>query len=178
LPAGGAVWYWAKFPTIPATTKTISLYLPNSPPLEDIPVAAAPATAPATAGALASQTGPTGLRISTTRVKRSSDGTVEVRWQYANTSDKKASVISYDDAVHLHSQVFLLDPDSKTQYFIATDDKGLPLMQDVPAFDLDAGQSQMIWAKFYVPHDAKRVSVFIPNALPMEDIPIQQNPPK
>jgi hypothetical protein len=38
IEAGGQYTWWAKFPAPPAEVKTVTLYTPIAPPLEDIPV--------------------------------------------------------------------------------------------------------------------------------------------
>lgn len=173
LSPGDAVVYWAKFPPPAESAKELSLYLPNSPPLEDLPIGQAPTNAPQ-GDALAATTQPNGLQVSVTRVRRSSDGTVEVRWRYTNTSEKRLEVLNFDTAKQLPVRLFVVDPDAKIEYPVATDAAGAPLMAEKGPVALEAGQTDDAWAKFLVSKDAKRLSVYVPGAMPMEDLPIQQ----
>jgi len=176
LEPGESIVYWAKFPSLPEGTKEVSLYLPNAPPQEDLAVGTAPEMKNSSGGdaPLTVIKGPAGLDVEITRVRRTSDGLLDIRWQYVNHSDQRVHLFSNDEARDLPQTVFVEDPDAKMRYPVATDDRGAPLMAQEKSVSLDSNGSEALWAKFLVPADAKRISLFLPGALPAEDLPIPE----
>lgn len=176
-PNGMAIM-WAKFLAPAESTKQVSLYLPNAPPIEDLPIQTHANAQPAAAseGApLAKEPHESGAQIEVTRVHRSSDGTVEIRWRYANPGSDKLEVMDGDHARDLVGEIYVMDPDAKMKYPVATDDRKKPLAGKLSAVRLEAGKSADVWMKFPLPAATKRVSVFIPGALPIEDLPIAES---
>jgi uncharacterized cupredoxin-like copper-binding protein len=177
LEPGASMILWAKFLAPAEGTKEISLYLPNSPPLEDLAIQKrerAQVAAASEGVPLAKEAHQSGAEIQVTRVRRSSDGTVEVRWRYANTGKSQISVLKSDDARDLAHDTYVMDPDAKTKYPVATDDRKQPLAAKVSSTQLGPGKSQDVWMKFAVPASAKRISLFLPGSLPVEDLPIAE----
>lgn len=176
-PSGMAIM-WAKFLSPPESTKQVSLYLPKAPPIEDLPIQAHETAQPAAApeGApLAKEPHESGAQVEVTRVHRSSDGSVEIRWRYVNTGNDKLTLMNSDHARDLVADTYVMDPDEKMKYPVATDDKKKPLAGKLSAAHLDAGKSAEVWMKFPLPSATKRVSLFVPGALPIEDLPIADN---
>jgi hypothetical protein len=177
LPPGQSAILWAKFPRIDEKTSEISVYLPNSPPLEDLPIQKHEQAQPAAAtegGALAKQPHQSGATIEVTRVRRSSDGTVDVRWRYVNQGKEPIELLSSSQARELPKQAWVMDPDKKMRYGVATDDRKQPLAGKLSDTKLDPGKSLDVWMKFPADASAKRITLMIPGAVPIEDLPITE----
>jgi len=181
LEPGVVIAYWAKFPSLPEATKEVTLYLPNAAPLEDLEIGArperkAPEGESASAGdqPLAVERGPNGLAVEVTRLRRTSEGLLDVRWQYVNRTSGRVDLFNGEEARQLPAKLFVEDPDSGTRYLVATDDKNVPLMTRTKSTTIDAGGSENLWAKFTVPADAKHISLYLPGALPIEDLTIPE----
>jgi len=179
LEPGASEILWAKFLAPAENTKEISLYLPNSPPLEDLPIqkheSAQPAAASAGADATLAKTAHgSGAQIEVTRVRRSSDGTVDVRWRYTNPGKAAAAVLSNDQARDLAKKAYVMDPEAKMKYVVATDDRKQPLAAKLSGTQLEPGKSLDVWMKFAVAPEVKHISLFLPGALPIEDLQITE----
>jgi hypothetical protein len=142
----------------------------------------APAATPAAGGAVATADGETaGVTATIKELKRSSGGTVSLKFVITNGSDKKLP-FGYDFGDPDHhigdfasiGGVHLIDPAGKKKYFVARDSeekcvcsRGLK--------DMDPGASVNVWAKFPAPpNDVPKISVVIPHFSPMDDVPISQ----
>jgi hypothetical protein len=178
LQPGESVLYWAKFSPPPAGTKEISLYLPNAPPLEDLPIAQPAAQAPPDPAAkdqpLATQQATSGLRIEISRVRRTSDGFIEVRWEYSNPHDRDIILFNVDAAKAFPAKLFLEDPAAKIWYPVTADDKSVPVMAPSKYTVIPAQGSETMWAKFKLPNGVKKVSLYMPHALPFENLPVTE----
>jgi hypothetical protein len=175
-PNGMAIM-WAKFLAPAESTKQVSLYLPNAPPIEDLPIQThetAQAAAASEGAPLAKAPHESGAQIEVTRVHRSSDGTVEIRWRYVNTGNDKLEVMDGDHGRDLVGETYVMDPDAKMKYPVASDDRKKPLAGKLSSVQLEAGKSADVWMKFPLPTTTKRVSLFVPGALPIEDLPISE----
>ena len=142
---------------------------------------AAPAAQPATSGAVASTDGEkAGTRVDITELKRTSGGTVTLKFVLVNNTDKKlplspewlgdrATVDSYRNV----SAVHLIDPVNKKKYFVITDaEKKCVCSSNVD--DVEPGGKVNLWAKFPAPPaDVQKVSIEIPHFQPIDDVQIQ-----
>jgi hypothetical protein len=144
---------------------------------------AATASAAPTSGAIASTEGEqAGARVDVTELKRSSGGTVTLKFVIANSSpnvfpigghhlgDSSVSKDSYRDISGIH----LVDPVNKKKYFVVTDaERNCLCSKDVR--DVAPGERVALWAKFPAPPpEVSKVIVEIPHFQPMDDVLISQ----
>ena len=154
-----------------AATQTVSTTAP------------APAAASPTAGAIASSDGErSGARIEITELKRTSGGTVNLKFVITNNGtepfgfapqylgDSQVSNDHYRDVSGIH----LLDPVNKKKYFVVTDaEKRCVCSKDVA--DVHPGAKVNLWAKFPAPPpEVTKVTIEIPHFAPIDDAPIAQ----
>ena len=144
----------------------------------------APATAPqgATAGAIASTEGEkAGTRIDITELKRTSGGTLNLKFALVNNSDKRLGVSGEwlgdhsltNDSYRNVSGIHLLDPVNKKKYFVVTDAERKCVCSTEVA-DVEPGQKVNLWAKFPAPPaDVQRITIEIPHFAPIDDVQIQ-----
>jgi hypothetical protein len=145
---------------------------------------AAPTAAPAAAGAAAIATaeGETpGVRAEVTELKRTSGGTVSLKFAMINDSDKAVSFgYTFVDPAHeivdfggiggLH----LIDPVGKKKYFVARDSENKCVCSQ-KVHDISKGSRANLWAKFPAPpDDVPRISIVIPHFSPMDDVPLSR----
>lgn len=166
-------------------TTTTQAPPPVAQPAASAPVttsSAAPAVQPTTSGALASTDGEkAGTRIDIVELKRTSGGTVNLKFVLVNNSDKKLGVSSEwlgdheltRDAYRNVSGVHLIDPVNKKKYFVITDaEKKCVCSTSVD--DVEPGGKVSLWAKFPAPPaDVQKVSIEIPHFQPIDDVQIQ-----
>ncbi len=136
-----------------------------------------------TAGAIATADGErTGARVEVTELKRSSGGTVNLKFVIVNGSSKEFSMAGYylgdidvsKDAYRGVSGVHLLDPVAKKKYFVVTDsEKNCLCSKEVQ--DVRAGERVSLWAKFPAPPtEVTKLTIEVPHFQPMDDVPISQ----
>jgi hypothetical protein len=142
----------------------------------------APAPTPAAGGAIATADGETaGVTATVKELKRSSGGTVSLKFVITNGSNKKL-YFGYDfgdPGYHIGDNgsiggVQLIDPVGKKKYFVARDSEEKCVCSR-GLHDMDTGASVNMWAKFPAPpNDVQKISVVIPHFSPMDDVPISQ----
>ena len=158
----------------PVATGTISVATP---------AAMAPA-APVAArtAAIASADGETaGVRAEVTELKRTSGGTVSLKFAMINDSDKDVSfgyafVEPGKDIVDFAGigGVHLIDAVGKKKYFVARDSESKCVCSQHVA-DIRKGSRANLWAKFPAPpDDVQAISVVIPHFSPMDDVPLSR----
>lgn len=141
------------------------------------------ATAPPAGGAVASTEGEkSGTRIDVTELKRTSGGTVNLKFTITNGgTDAFATNGSYfgDNAVSADnyrdvSGIHLVDPVNKKKYFVVVDsDRKCLCSKEIP--DIKAGAKINVWAKFPAPPaEVSKVTIEIPHFQPMDDVTISQ----
>ena len=112
----------------------------------------------------------TGVDVALTQVQRGSGDTLTVRWSYRNQTQEAKPVT---DEI---GETYLVDPVNQRRYLMVRDANDLPVGgqdSDPSRVGLPAGQTLTAWAKFAAPaDDVERISVYIPNVPPFEDIPI------
>jgi len=141
------------------------------------------ATAAPTSGAVASTEGErSGARVDVTELKRTSGGTVNLKFTITNGgSDSFSTASSYfgDNAISADnyrdvSGVHLVDPVNKKKYFVVVDsDRKCLCSKELP--DIKAGEKINVWAKFPAPPpEVTKVTIEIPHFQPMDDVTIAQ----
>jgi hypothetical protein len=142
--------------------------------------AAAPAAAPVAAIATADGERP-GVRAEVTELKRTSGGTVNLKFAMVNDSDKPISfdynfVDPKNDVTDFGGigGVHLIDPVGKKKYFVARDSESKCVCSQKVA-DIPKGGRANLWAKFPAPpDDVQQISIVIPHFSPMDDVPLSR----
>jgi hypothetical protein len=160
-----------------ATTATVATAAPTT------ATTATVATAPPVGGAIASTEGEkSGARIDVTELKRTSGGTVNLKFTITNGGtgtmgtrgsyfgDHAVSADDYSDVSGIH----LVDPVNKKKYFVVVDsDRKCLCSKELP--DIKAGEKINVWAKFPAPPaEVSKVTIEIPHFQPMDDVTISQ----
>jgi hypothetical protein len=139
---------------------------------------AAPAAAGAAAIATADAETP-GVRAEVTELKRTSGGTVSLKFAMVNDSDKPVSFgYAFVDPAHEIADfggiggLHLIDPVGKKKYFVARDSENKCVCSQKVA-DIPKGGRANLWAKFPAPpDDVQRISIVVPHFSPMDDVPL------
>ena len=151
------------------------------------PPAAAPATgtAPAAAAApagIASADGETnGVKVVVQELKRTSGGTVSMKFTITNGSDKEVGggyeFADKDHEITDHSSVGgvqLIDEGGKKKYFVVRDTDGKCVCSQ-KIKDVKPGETENFWARFPAPPDTvQKITVIIPHFQPMDDVPLSK----
>ena len=155
---------------------------PTPAPASATAPAEAAAQATATPNSLANADGEKpGLRVDITELKRSSGGTVMMKFVLTNNSKEKLSLCCHwlgDSAFgnpdySSVGAVHLIDPVGKKKYFVIRDvDHQCICSRDIAT--VPAGEKTNLWAKFPAPPpDVQKVSIVVPHFTPMDDVAIQ-----
>src|SRR5437016_4274411 len=165
----------ARAPQAPVPQATAPVPAPVTSQTTQQPAAAPPPTASA-APAVATTDGETsGARIEIQEFKRSSGGSVTLRFSLINDSDKAIGMWGYlygglgGDAQTV-AGVTLVDPVGKKKYFVLRDSEGACLCSRAVPDVTPKGRLNM-WAKFPAPpDDVQKISVIVPHFAPMDDV--------
>jgi hypothetical protein len=121
-----------------------------------------------------------GLRVDILELKRSSGGTVMMKFTLVNNSPAEVSFSGHwlgdtkfgsDD--YAVGAVHLIDPVGKKKYFVMRDAEEKCVCSREVAHSNPGGKTNL-WAKFPAPPaDVQKVSIVIPHFTPMDDVPIQ-----
>jgi len=114
-----------------------------------------------------------GARVEVTHVRRTGDGFVEVRWRYVNPGKENVRLMTHDQARELPNEMYVIDPGSKKLYGVVTDTGGEAVAAKATQTDLSPDKPLKLWARFPVAASATRVSLYLPETLPLEDMPIE-----
>lgn len=124
-----------------------------------------------------------GVQVVLLSVKRISDGTLTVKWEYRNTTDQPKKLgasfegMGSSEMFSLVWHAYLVDAPHRTKYPVVKDERGNPVAARHAAGKvvvLGPKKTLGVWAKFIaVPMETKKISVFIPGTQPFEDVPIQ-----
>jgi hypothetical protein len=144
------------------------------------PPAAAPPAAPANVPKVigSAEGSIPGTRIEVTELKRTSGGTVTLRFAIVNDSTETLQVTSMMAMVDLSgaytiANVHLIDPVGRKKYFTAKDAEGKCVCSAYAA--AKPGGRVNLWAKFAAPpDDVEKLSVVIPPFAPADDVPISR----
>ena len=143
---------------------------------------AAQAPAAARPAAIATADGETsGLRAEVTEFKRTSGGTVSLKFTMINDSDERVSFgYTFVDRAHDIKDfggiggIHLIDPVGKKKYFVARDTESSCVCSQKVA-DIPKGGRANLWAKFPAPpDDVQLISIVIPHFSPMDDVPLSR----
>jgi len=114
------------------------------------------------------------LEVALLEVKRTSGGTLTVRWQYRNKGSRGMSVGTGREVAE---GSYLLDQTNKKKYLVVRDAQNQPVGANHHA-DVRAGSTLGTWAKFPAPPETvERISVVVPHAPPFDDVPISKGTP-
>ena len=121
-----------------------------------------------------------GLRADILELKRSSGGTVMMKFTIVNNTAGEVSFSNHwlgDDKFgsdgYAVGAVHLIDPVGKKKYFVMRDAEEKCVCSREVAH-LNPGGQTNLWAKFPAPPtDVQKVSIVIPHFTPMDDVPIQ-----
>ena len=120
-----------------------------------------------------------GLRVDVQELKRSSNGTVTLKFTMVNDSSGEVN-FRYEDFREPNQSkdeytiggVHLVDPANKKKYPVIRDAEGYCLCSRNIA-NLASKSRSNLWAKFPAPPaSVKKVSIVIPHFLPIDDVPI------
>jgi hypothetical protein len=123
-----------------------------------------------------------GVEVALLSVKRISDGSLTVKWEYRNKTDEPKRLgesftgMGSSEAYSLVWHAYLADARAKIKYPVAKDENSNPVGTKHGAGKvviLGPKKTMGTWAKFIsVPATVKKISVFIPGTQPFEDVPI------
>ena len=131
---------------------------------------------------IASSEGETpGRRVEVTELKRTSGGTLSLKFTFINDSDKPMGFgYDYGDKNHEHKDhasvggVTLVDPVGKKKYFVVRDSDNECLCSR-GLKDLAPRSRVNLWAKYPAPPESvKKITIEIPHFSPLDDAPIGQ----
>ena len=125
-----------------------------------------------------------GVEVALLSVKRVSDGTLTVKWEYRNKTDKPKELgasfdgMGWSEPFSLVYHAYVVDARNRMKYPVLKDEKGnLVAARHAGRKVVVLGPKQTIgtWAKFAAPPaDAKKISIFIQGTQPFEEIPISE----
>jgi hypothetical protein len=126
-----------------------------------------------------------GVEVALLSVKRISDGTLTVKWQYRNKTNQPKKLgesfkgMGWSEPFSLVYDAYVVDARNKTKYPVLKDTRGDLVAGKHPGTRkvvvLEPKQTLGAWAKFAAPPaDAKKISVFIPGTQPFEDVGISE----
>jgi len=123
-----------------------------------------------------------GVQVALLSVKRISDGTLTVKWEYRNKTNEAKKLgesfpgMGSSEVYSLAWHAYLVDGRNKMKYPVVKDTRGDPVAgKHGPGkvVVLGPGKTLGTWAKFIaVPPEVKKISVFIPGVQPFEDVDI------
>jgi len=119
-----------------------------------------------------------GTRVEVQELKRSSGGTVTLKFTMINDSNGQLETGSrfgesgQNKDFRSIGGITLIDPVSKKKYLVVRDSEGNCICS-VGIPDINSKSRSNLWAKFPAPpQDVKKVSIVIPHFIPMDDVPI------
>jgi len=124
-----------------------------------------------------------GVEVALLSVKRVSDGTLTVKWEYRNKTDQPKKLgesfkgMGWSEPFSLVYDAYLVDARNRMKYPVVKDTRGNLVAGKHggrrKVVVLEPKKTMGTWAKFIaVPPNVKTISVFIPGAQPFEDVPI------
>ena len=122
-----------------------------------------------------------GARVEVQELKRSSGGTVTLKFAMINDSTNNELSLRYRFGENNSDADFgsvagttLVDPVSRKKYLVVRDTEG-HCMCSAGVPNMRPKSRVNFWAKFPAPPaDVKKVSVIIPHVIPMDDVPISE----
>jgi hypothetical protein len=155
---------------VPATTAP-------APPPASTATTAPSAAAPAGIASADSET--SGVKVVVQELKRTSGGTVSLKFTITNGSDKRVNngyeFADKDHEIIDHNSVGgvqLIDEAGKKKYFVVRDTDGKCVCSQ-GIKEVKPGESENFWARFPAPPDnVQKITVVIPHFQPMDDVPL------
>ena len=118
-----------------------------------------------------------GLRLEVTEFKRTSGGTLTLKFTIFNDTDTSLSTTALGEPGRGQDYrsvggVYLIDATGMKKHLVVRDaDDNCVCSRDVE--DIDKGKSATMWAKFPAPPDeVKAMGIVIPHFIPIDDVPI------
>jgi hypothetical protein len=144
-----------------------------------VAIAAFGASSPGPAPLATSDGEKAGTRIEVTELKRTSGGTLSLKFVVVNDSDKTLGFgydfASPDNHIKDHATVggiTLVDPVNKKKYFVVRDAEDKCVCSS-GVHDLPKSSRANLWAKFPAPPESvQKISIVVPHFAPMDDVPI------
>jgi hypothetical protein len=121
-----------------------------------------------------------GVNLALMDVRRTSTDTVTVRWEYRNQTTQ-AQVLAnkshgWSDPYRLSWGTYLADEEGKKKFPLLKDSDGRPIaaVHGEPVHDIVVGPRKTLktWAKYPVPADVSKVTVFLTGVEPFENVTI------
>ena len=118
------------------------------------------------------------LRCDILEVKRASGGALNIRWRVVNTTGQPGGLTGAQGKRIGYSfgwdQIYFIDPAENKKYAFLKDSGGNRILQVYEGY-YEPGQQRVNWAKFPAPPaSSQKISIYIPNFPPFEDIPVSQ----
>lgn len=120
-----------------------------------------------------------GLRLQLQELKRTSGGTLMLRFTLVNDGEKALNFGSHFLGDHSVGEdyrtvggIHLIDAAGKKKYLVVRDSQGKCVCsKDMP--NLEPGNQMSLWARFPAPpENVEKISVIVPHFIPMDDVPI------
>jgi hypothetical protein len=164
----------------PATSTTAPAPPAASTPATTTTAAAAPAVA-APAGIASADGETSGVKVVVQELKRTSGGTVSLKFTITNGSDKRVGTgYTFADKDHEALDygsvggVQLVDEAGQKKYFVVRDTAGKCVCSQ-GVKEISEGETSSLWARFPAPPDTvQKITVIIPHFQPMDDVPISR----
>ena len=165
----------------PATSSSAAPTATTAPTATSATTAAPPPAAVAPAGIASADGETSGVKVVVQELKRTSGGTVSMKFTITNGSDKEVGGgYSYGDKDHEiidHGSVGgvqLVDEAGKKKYFVVRDTDGKCVCSQ-GVHGLKPGDTVNVWARFPAPPDnVPKVTIIVPHFQPMDDVPLSK----
>ena len=126
-----------------------------------------------------------GVDVALMDVRRTSSDTVTVKWEYRNKTKVSQALATkstgWGDPYRLSWSTYLADEEGKVKFPLLRDSEGRPIaaVHGTPVHDITVGPQKTLraWAKYLVPADVKKISVFLTGVEPFENVTIVELPP-
>jgi hypothetical protein len=137
--------------------------------------AVAPSTSSAASVLATAEGEKPGVSVEVTELKRTSGGTVNLKFVMINDSEKNVDLYKEDFGSYgTVSGVALVDEKNKKKYFVVLD-SGHKCLCSSGLKNLPPKSRVNLWAKFPAPaEDVQKIVVVIPHFQPMDDVPISR----
>lgn len=120
-----------------------------------------------------------GVEVSLMSVERVNPNEITVRWKYQNTTSSPKNIgasfhgMGSSEAFSLVWDAYVADPIAKLKFPILKDDRGTPVGYKHggrKVVTLPPKEALSVWAKFQVPENVGKMSVYLPGTEPFENV--------
>jgi hypothetical protein len=123
-----------------------------------------------------------GVDVALMEVNRTSSDTVTVKWEYRNKTKAFQKLTKrstgWADPYRLAYDTYLADEEGKMKFPVLRDSEGVPIaaVHGKPVDDIAVAPQKPLktWAKYRVPVEVKKVSVFLTGVEPFENVAIAE----